>query len=149
MENNKLGLKYTGLTSDLNIYSTDIFIRVTTQPVSVPRLNPPERLPGWKSLYYLVRPGGNVEQLIFTGDFLNFTLNECQYYLDGVNSRWWCYYYLDSPWCLLESHQYHSNPWWLFPRNIVLNFLDMIDCFSFVFTNYLWWAWNHFLNHFD
>ena len=48
----------------------------------------------------------------------------------------------DRPWCLLGSHRDHSSPRWLFSRNIVLNFLVMIDWLPFTFTNFLWWDGN-------
>ena len=43
-----------------------------------------------------------------------------------------------SAWCKEASRRDHNNPWYCFVRNIRLNFVDMIDWFSSVFTEVLW-----------
>ena len=105
---------------------------------------PPEKslniLPPRSILHNSVHPSEDVELLISNGYFLNSP----RWVM--IVPRW---YHSDSPWCFLGSCWFHSSPRWLFSLNIGLNFLVMIDWFSFVFTKILWWAGRHNWNRLD
>ena len=91
-------------------------------------------------LYNLVYPSGNVPSWYSPVIFWHSTR------WIVILSRW---YHLDSPWCLLGSHLDHKSPRWLFCQILGLNFLNMVDWFSFIFINFLWWNGNHYRNRLD
>ena len=67
----------------------------------------------------LVHPGEDIESLLVSSEFSNFTL---------MSFDITCVLLL-SPWCAKASCRDHGNPWYLFAWNFRLNFLVMTTWF--------------------